>query len=281
MEKIGVIGAGVMGRGVSQNFAQKGYNVILIDVSQDILESSKKDIYNKIRFQSLFNKEASEVDSDEVLGRIQFTTDYNLLSEVDFVIENVTENWDIKKNVYEKIDNICPQNCIFMINTSCISITKIASLTKRPKKVIGTHFMNPVPLMDTIEVIRGFHTCEETLKSTEELLQNIGKESIVVNDFPGFVSNRISHLLMNEAAFIIQDQVATPEEVDAIFRKCYGHKMGPLETADLIGLDTVVNSLDILYESFQDTKFRCCPLLRKMVDAGLTGMKAGQGFYAY
>ena len=157
----------------------------------------------------------------------------------------------------------------------------IASLTKRPTKVIGTHYMNPVPMKTTVETIRGFHTSDATIETTKQLLATMGKECILVNDYPGFVSNRISHLFMNEAAFVVQDQVASAQEVDDIFKQCYGHKMGPLETADLIGLDTVVNSLEVLYESYQDPKFRCCPLLRKMVDAGLLGVKSGEGFYTY
>lgn len=270
-----------MGTGVAQSFAQKGYTVVLIDLSAEILEKAKEDIFRDIRLQTLFNKDLEPEDPEIVMAQIRFTTDYELLRDVDFVIENVPEIWEIKKEVYHKIDPICPEHCIFLANTSCISITKIGSLTKRPTKVVGVHFMNPVPLKKTVETIKGYHTSMETIKTVEELLRDIGKECIIVNDLPGFVSNRLSHLLMNEAAFVVQDQVATAEDVDNIFKKCFGHKMGPLETADLIGLDTVVNSLDILYQSYQDPKFRCCPLLRKMVDAGLLGRKSGQGFYEY
>lgn len=280
-KKVGIIGAGVMGTGVAQSFAQKGYTVVLIDLSAEILEKAKEDIFRDIRLQTLFNKDLEPEDPEIVMAQIRFTTDYELLRDVDFVIENVPEIWEIKKEVYHKIDPICPEHCIFLANTSCISITKIGSLTKRPTKVVGVHFMNPVPLKKTVETIKGYHTSMETIKTVEELLRDIGKECIIVNDLPGFVSNRLSHLLMNEAAFVVQDQVATAEDVDNIFKKCFGHKMGPLETADLIGLDTVVNSLDILYQSYQDPKFRCCPLLRKMVDAGLLGRKSGQGFYEY
>ena len=281
MKTIGVIGAGIMGSGVAQSLAQAKYRVILLDISAEILQQAEADIFNKLRFQSLFNKNDREEEPGEVLSRILFSTDYNLLREVDFVIENVTEKWQVKKEVYCKIDAICSEKCIFLVNTSCLPITRIASLTRRPSQVIGTHFMNPVPLKPAVEVIRGFHTSEQTLEVTKHLLESMGKESIVVNDYPGFVSNRISHLFMNEAAFVVQDQVAPPQGVDDIFKKCYGHKMGPLETADLIGLDTVVNSLDVLYECYQDPKFRSCPLLRKMVDAGLHGVKTGQGFYTY
>ena len=168
-----------------------------------------------------------------------------------------------------------------MVNTSCISITKISGFTKRAEKVLGTHFMNPVDKIHTVETIMGFHTTEQTLDQVTQFLKSVGKRVVLVQDSVGFVSNRISHLMMNEAAFIVQDRVANAQAVDDIFRSCYGHKMGPLETADLIGLDTVVNSLRILYDSFQDTKFRCCPLLTKMVNAGLLGRKTGKGFYEY
>lgn len=281
MRSIGVVGAGVMGRGVAQSLAQSGFSVVLLDVAQDIIMDAKEEIYNNVRFQALFKKEENPETPDTVVSRITFSMDYTLLGDVDYVIENATEKWEVKKEIYTKIDEICKEECIFAVNTSCLSITRIAALTKRPGKVIGTHFMNPVPMIPTVETIRGHHTSEETIEKTRSLLADMGKECILVNDFPGFVSNRISHLLMNEAAFIVQDQVASPQDVDDIFKRCYGHKMGPLETADLIGLDTVVYSLEVLYKDFQDSKFRCCPLLRKMVDAGLLGRKSGQGFYTY
>lgn len=280
-KKIGVVGAGVMGRGVAQSFAASGYEVILVDIKNEVLEIAREEIFNSIRFQGFFNKSKELEKPEEVICRIIFTTDYQLLKDVEFLVENVPEKWEIKRDVYEKIDNICIPECIFAVNTSCISITKVASLTNRPANIIGTHFMNPVPIKKTIEAIRGYHTSEKTIEATRDILGTIGKECIVVNDYPGFVSNRISHLFMNEAAFVVQDQVAVPGDVDDIFKKCFGHTMGPLETADLIGLDTVVDSLDILYESYQDPKFRCCPLLRKMVHAGLCGKKSKQGFYTY
>lgn len=276
----GVIGAGVMGTGVAQCLAQSKMEVILLDITEEELNAGMEKIKNNLRFQTLFNKGESE-NPEQVCSRIKCTTDFTILKKADFIIENVTESWQIKKAVYEKINGICNENCIFLVNTSCISITKIASLLKNPEKVIGVHFMNPVPMKTTVEVIKGYYTSEETVKHTMLLLKDIGKDGIIVNDFPGFVSNRISHLFMNEAAYVVQDQVASPADIDDIFKKCYGHKMGPLETADLIGIDTVVNSLEVLYESFQDSKFRCCPLLRKMVDAGLLGCKSGKGFYNY
>jgi 3-hydroxybutyryl-CoA dehydrogenase len=281
MKTVGVVGAGVMGRGVAQNLAGSGYQVNLLDISKEILTEAKADIARNLRLQLLFNKNQDCFEPEAILERIIFGTDYHCLDKVDLVIENVTEQWEVKKAVYRKLSKICPAECIYLVNTSCISITKIAGLVKRPEKVIGIHFMNPVPLIPAAEVISGYHTSAATIASVKVLLDAMGKEMILVNDYPGFVSNRISHLFMNEAAFVVQDQVAAPQEVDAIFKKCYGHKMGPLETADLIGLDTVVNSLDVLYDSYQDSKFRCCPLLRKMVNAGLYGRKSGQGFYTY
>ena len=209
------------------------------------------------------------------------TTDLKNVAPCDFIIENVTEDWDVKNPVYENLDRVVPPEVCFGVNTSCISITQIGSATKRPANVVGVHFMNPVHLMPTVEVIRGFHTSDRAVDTLLQLLSRLNKDAIIVEDLPGFVSNRISHLFMNEAAFVLQDQVATAEKIDAIFKKCFGHKMGPLETADLIGLDTVVRSLDVLYESFQDPKYRCCPLLRKLVHAGHLGRKTGRGFHVY
>lgn len=281
MKTIGVIGAGVMGRGVAQSFAQAGHKVILVDISEEVLDTAAEEIYNQIRMLMLFKKVEGLEPPEIILERIHRTTSLEELREADIIVENVNEQWEVKKEVYVQIDPICQEDCIYLINTSCISITKIAALTKRPDRVIGTHFMNPVPLKSAVEVIKGMDTSEQTIEVVTELLSSIGKETILVNDYPGFVSNRISHLFMNEAAFVLQDQVASAREVDDIFVKCYGHTMGPLETADLIGLDTVMDSLDVLYESYQDPKFRCCPLLRKMVHAGRTGRKSGEGFYSY
>ncbi|RJG25979.1 3-hydroxyacyl-CoA dehydrogenase family protein [Paenibacillus thiaminolyticus] len=281
MKKIGVIGAGVMGKGVAQAFSQSGYPVVLIDICDKTLMQASEEIYNNVRLQGLFQRSETVADPDAVLSRIQLSMDYELLADVEYVVENVTEKWETKREVYQKLDSVCLKDCVTLVNTSCISITKIAALTKRPALIAGAHFMNPVPMKPAVELIRGYHTAESTIEQIKDLLLSIGKETIVVNDYPGFVSNRISHLFMNEAAFVVQDQVASPQEVDEIFKRCYSHAMGPLETADLIGLDTVVQSLDVLYESYQDSKFRCCPLLRKMVEAGLCGRKSGQGFYTY
>lgn len=280
MYKIGVIGAGVIGIGVAQLFAQCDQKVVLIDVSEEKLEEAKNKIKYNVKYYNMLNRNKM-IDLENVIANIEFTMEYKRLETAEFVIENVPEVLNTKKKVYKKIDEITDDNCIYLVNTSCISITKIASFTNKPEKVIGAHFMNPVPVKEAVEVIKGYHTSSETINKVEKLLNQVGKEAIVVNDLPGFVSNRVSHVFMNEAAYIIQDSVASPEQVDEIFKKCFGHKMGPLETADLIGIDTIVNSLDILYDSYQDSKYRCCPLLRKMADAGLLGRKSGKGFYDY
>lgn len=276
---IGVIGAGTMGCGVAQILACYGYKVTLLDLSQEILDQAKMQIYNITRFSQLTKKLGKKID--EIVENITYTLDYNDLADADFIIENVIEDYKTKEQVYKKLEEHCKDETIYIVNTSCISITKIGSITKRPTRVIGAHFMNPVAYINSTEVIIGMHTSDETLEKTKELLESIGKEAIIVQDAPGFVSNRISHLMMNEAAFIVQEQNATVEAVDAIFKQCFGHKMGPLETADLIGIDTVVDSLDVLFESYKDSKFRCCPLLRKMVAGGKVGRKSGEGFYQY
>jgi 3-hydroxybutyryl-CoA dehydrogenase len=278
---VGVVGAGVMGVGVSQNLAQTGHQVILLDIYEEILERAKQQIKNNIRFQGFFQKGETAGSPDDILHRIKFSTNYKFLEDAEFVIENTTEKWNIKKNVYEKIDAICPANTVFAANTSALSITRIASVTKRAPKVVGIHFMNPVPMKPMVEMIRGYHTTDETIETAKTLLAQMGKECIIVNDSPGFVSNRVLMLTINEAIFLLQDQVASAQEVDRIFKSCFGHKMGPLETADLIGLDTILFSVEVLYESFNDSKYRPCPLLKKMVDAGLYGRKSGQGFYTY
>ncbi|MBW4677060.1 MAG: NAD-binding protein [Desmonostoc geniculatum HA4340-LM1] len=281
IQTVGVIGAGVMGIGVAQNLAQTGHQVILLDISENVLEKAKQEIRDNIRFQGFFNKSKQSDNSDNVIQKIKYSTNYKFLEDAEFLIENVTEKWDIKKRVYEQIDLICSQKTVFAANTSAIPITRIASVTKRADKVVGIHFMNPVPLKPMVEMIRGHHTSNETIEIAKNFLSQMGKECIIVNDSPGFVSNRVLMLTINEAIFLVQDQVASAADVDKIFKTCFNHKMGPLETADLIGLDTILFSIEVLYESFNDSKYRPSPLLKKMVDAGLHGQKSGQGFYTY
>ncbi len=279
--RIGVIGAGNIGIGVITDLVLYGIDTVVVDISSEILEKSKDEIIKNVRFAPLLSKNAPRIKKEDALNLITFTEDIQDVQNCEFIIENVTEKWSLKKQIYKKLDQVMTPEVCFGANTSCISITKIGSVTKRADKVVGMHFMNPVHLKPTVEVIRGYHTSDETIEKLNQLFNQLNKQAIVVNDLPGFVSNRISHLFMNEAVFVLQDQVATAEEIDKIFKKCFGHKMGPLETADLIGLDTVMHSLDVLYESYHDSKFRCCPLLRKLVYAGHLGRKTGKGFFEY
>jgi 3-hydroxybutyryl-CoA dehydrogenase len=281
IQTVGVVGAGVMGIGVAQNLAQTGHQVILVDISENVLDKAKHEIRNNIRFQGFFKKSERQESPDSIIEKIEFSTNYKFLENVDFVVENTTEKWDIKKEVYPLLDSICLADCVFAANTSAIPITRIGSVTKRADKVVGIHFMNPVPMKPMVEMIRGYHTSETTIETAKQMLTQMGKECILVNDSPGFVSNRVLMLTINEAVFLLQDQVATAEDIDKIFKSCFGHKMGPLETADLIGLDTILFSIEVLHENFNDSKYRPCPLLKKMVDAGLHGRKSGKGFYVY
>ena len=281
MQNIAILGAGVMGSGIALNLASFGYEVILKDLNQSILNTSKQKITEDFRMLQMLKSDFKKLRIEEILGRIKFVTDYAHFEKLDLVIENVSEDWDTKRQLYQELRELCDENVLFGVNTSCISITKLASLMKHPDKVIGMHFMNPAPLKEMVELIRGYHTSTETIEQIKSFLKTINKVAVVAEDMPGFIANRLSHLFMNEAAFLVQDQVGKARDIDLLFRKGYGHAMGPLETADLIGLDTVVNSLDVLYENYQDSKFRCCPLLRKMVAAGLIGKKSGEGFYKY
>lgn len=278
---VGVVGAGNIGVGVATDLAMHGLQSVIVDLSNTILCRARDEILRNVRCMPLVSPALPRVSRSDALDRLEFTTRLEDLATCDFIVENVTEDWSIKRQVYEQLARIAKPGARFGANTSCISITQIAAVTGRPAHVVGVHFMNPVPLMPTVEVVRGLHTSDETLGALEVLLQAMGKEAIVVGDLPGFVSNRISHLFMNEAAFVLQDGVATPAAIDAIFRKCFGHRMGPLETADLIGIDTVVRSLDVLYESYHDPKYRCCPLMRKLAHAGYLGRKTGRGFHVY
>jgi len=280
-QRIGVLGAGNIGIGVVTDLVLHGISTVVVDVSEDILQRARAEVLNNVRCVPLLSKKLPRITSGEALRRMVLTTRLVDVASCDFVIENVTEDWEIKRQVYQKLERVMPPAVCFGANTSCISITQIGSATGRPANVVGIHFMNPVHLKPTVEVIRGYHTSDRTVDALLRLFSLLEKEAIIVQDLPGFVSNRISHLFMNEAAFVLQDNVATADKIDLIFKKCFGHKMGPLETADLIGLDTVMRSLDVLYESFHDPKYRCCPLLRKLVHAGHLGRKTGRGFHAY
>ena len=276
---VGVIGAGTMGIGGAHAFAAGGLPVVLVDVSEEALARARDEIATNARMYGLIDPELA--GKTDVLDRITFTTDTKLLADADFVVENVTENWAVKRDLYAEIDRICPPHTVFGVNTSAIPITTVASATARPDRVIGVHLMNPVPLKKVVEVIRGFHTSSSTIAATQALLRRIGKASVVVADSPGFVTNRVAMLSVNEAIMLVEERVGTAAEIDVLFRQCLGHQMGPLETADLIGLDTVLHSLEVLLDNFADPKFRPAQLLRRLVAAGRLGRKSGHGFHEY
>ncbi|MBC9929265.1 3-hydroxyacyl-CoA dehydrogenase family protein [Chitinophaga qingshengii] len=279
---IGVVGAGNIGVSVTIDLLLKGFRVTLLDISTDILNKAIHKIEQEIRLAVMVQKiQPAQTDTGHYRERLLLTTDMADLTNAGFIIENTPEEWNIKEKVYRELSHVCPKDVCFGVNTSCISIARVAEITDRKDKVVGLHFMNPVYMMPTVEVMKSRYTSAETLKEINQLMKDMKKEAIIVNDHPGFVSNRISHLFMNEAAYVFQDNVASAEEIDNIFKKCFFHKMGPLETADLIGIDTVMKSLNVLYESYQDPKFRCCPLLVKMVAEGKLGRKTGAGFYNY
>jgi 3-hydroxybutyryl-CoA dehydrogenase len=280
-DNVAVIGGGTMGIDIALHLASFNIKVLLLDKNEDILNKLQGKIEDKYKLYKMFSSRLRENSISKLLECIKFAKMTSELGSCEVIIENVTEDEEVKKAVYKEIFRYCQKDVVIGINTSCISITKLASSFPIPQNVVGIHFMNPVPLKSRVEAIRGFYTSEETMNKIEKFLNKIERKAIWVNDMPGFAANRISHLFMNEAMFVVQDQVASPEAVDEIFRSCYEHKMGPLETADLIGLDTVMNSLGVLYNAYNDPKFRCCPLLRKMVSAGLLGRKTGKGFYNY
>jgi len=277
--RVGVVGAGVIGSGVAQLFAQSGHDVVLVDSSERQLETARKNIAKNVKLFGLLQKGA--VKASEVVARLHGTGDVGALADADFVIENITEEWELKRRVHAEIDAVVRAGIPIAANTSAIPITRIASVNRTPERVIGMHFMNPVPLMPMVEVIRATHTSEETVAAARALVEEAGRQSIVVNESPGFVTNRVMMLMVNEAMFLVHEGVASAQDVDRLFKTCFGHKMGPLETADLIGLDTVLRSLDVIYEELNDSKYRPCPLLKRMVYAGTNGRKSGKGFYDY
>ncbi|MEP4038004.1 3-hydroxyacyl-CoA dehydrogenase NAD-binding domain-containing protein [Pseudophaeobacter sp.] len=276
---IGVVGAGTIGSGVAQLFAQAGLPVVLVDTDPAQLDLARDNIAKNARLYGMVHKGLPA--PEEVLKNLHFTSDIKALSEVDFAIENITENVTQKTAVHREIDRILRPEVPVAANTSAIPITRIAGFSGHPKRVIGMHFMNPPPIMPMVEIIRATHSTPQALEAAADLVTAAGKHSITVNDSPGFVTNRVMMLMVNEAMFLVHEGVAGVQEVDRLFKTCFGHKMGPLETADLIGLDTVKLSLDILYDEFNDPKYRPCPLLKRLVYAGQTGRKAGQGFHHY
>lgn len=280
IKTVGVIGAGTMGNGIAHVFARRGYHVILRDVEKRYLDRGLETISKNLDREVKKGKLA-EADKPVIVARIRPVTDIAALADADFCVEAVPEQLELKLRVLKDADSALKPGVILASNTSSISITQLAAQTSRPERFIGMHFMNPVPVMQLVEVIRGLATSDETFQTTMTLCEDLEKKPVAVNDAPGFVSNRVLMPMINEAAFSVMEGVATPEAVDAVIKMGLNHPMGPLELADFIGLDVCVDILEVLHKGFGDPKYRACPLLRKYVAAGWLGRKSGRGFYKY
>jgi 3-hydroxybutyryl-CoA dehydrogenase len=280
IERVGVIGAGTMGNGIAHVFARSGYSVILCDIEQKFLDRGVATITKKLD-RELAKGKITEAQRSETLKRIETTVDRAGLSACDFIVEAASEKLEIKSELFHDLDRICRPEVILASNTSSISITKLGAVTQRPQKVIGMHFFNPVPVMKLVEIVRGLATSDETFQTVRELALKLEKTPVEVNDAPGFVSNRVLMPLLNEAMYTVMEGVATPEAVDEVFKLGMNHPMGPLTLADFIGLDVCLDIMRVLHNGLGDPKYRPCPLLVKMVDAGWLGKKSGRGFYKY
>ncbi|NRB52509.1 MAG: 3-hydroxybutyryl-CoA dehydrogenase [Saprospiraceae bacterium] len=281
MTNVTVIGAGTMGNGIAHVFAMKGFQVSLVDISQDALDKAIATITKNLD-RMLKKERISEEDKASTLSNIQtYTNLAEGVSQAELVVEAATENIDLKLKIFEQIDGAAPENAILASNTSSISLTRIAAATQRPEKVIGMHFMNPVPIMKLVEVIRGYSTSNEVTQTIMELSQKLGKVPVEVNDYPGFVSNRILIPMINEAIYTLFEGVAGVTEIDTVMKLGMAHPMGPLQLADFIGLDVCLAICNVLYEGFGNPKYAPCPLLVNMVTAGKKGVKSGEGFYSY
>ena len=280
IKTVGVIGAGTMGNGIAQVFAQAGFTVRLVDVGQPMLDRARTAI-DKSLAKFVEKGKLAAADKDATLGRLSTTTSLDLLSDADYIVEAIVENADAKRALFTSLDAIATREAILASNTSSISITVLGAATKRPDKVLGMHFMNPVPVMTLVELIRGHATSPETMTTASELCVTLGKTPVEAADFPGFIANRILMPMINEAIFAVMEGVGTPEAIDAVMKLGMNHPMGPLTLADFIGLDVCLAIMNVLHDGLGDPKYRPCPLLRRMVAAGQLGRKSGHGFYTY
>lgn len=278
--KVLVVGAGVMGSGIAQVFAQGGYEVSMLDRSPDLVARGIAGIERGLN-KAVGKGAISEDEKQAAQARITATTDWESAAEADFVVEAVFEDTEVKKEVFRELDGICRPEVILASNTSSLPITPMAAVTSRPERFIGMHFFNPVPAMKLVEVIRGYLTSDETNDTVVELARKLGKTPVEVKDAPGFAMSRVFVVMINEAIFCLYEGVGTPQAIDEVMKLGAGHPMGPLEVADLLGLDIVLHIMDVLYDELHDSKYRACPLLRKMVAAGELGRKTGRGFYSY
>jgi 3-hydroxybutyryl-CoA dehydrogenase len=280
IKTIGIVGAGQMGNGIAQVAGSSGFQVIMSDIAEAFVQKGLGTITKNLERLVEKGKLASQ-KKEEILGRIRGTIQLDGMAEADFVVEAATENESLKLGLFKNLDQICRKDVILSSNTSSISITKIASATQRSSQVIGMHFMNPVPVMQLVEIIKGLQTSPVTFNTVKSLTEKMGKTPVEANDFPGFISNRILMPMINEAIYALFEGVGTPEAIDTVMKLGMNHPMGPLALADLIGLDTCLAIMEVLYKGFGDSKYRPCPLLRKYVDSGYLGRKAGRGFYTY
>lgn len=279
-KKVGVVGAGTMGNGIAHVFAVSGYDVVLMDVEMSFLDRAIA-IITKNLDRMIKKEKITEADKDTALQHIKKTTSLKDMADCDIVVEAASEDYAIKQKIFKDLDSICKKGVILATNTSSISVTQIAANTKCPDTVVGMHFMNPVPMMKLVEIVKGIQTNDATVKAVEDLATKLGKTPVIVNDYPGFVSNRVLMPMINEACWTLMQGVATKEAIDTVMKLGMAHPMGPFELADLIGLDVCLAIMEVLYEGFSDSKYRPCPLLRNMVKAGYLGRKTKHGFYTY